>query len=75
MAIYVDANILWRWRTSCEADCLAISIVDRQTEQQILVAQLAAEEAEAHVRRFGAATRSTRPFRASIQSERRTASG
>lgn len=51
MAIYLDANILWSWRTFNELDRLALSIVAHQTGQAIYVPEIAAEEAEAHYRR------------------------
>ena len=51
MAIYLDANILWSWRTFDELDRVAVSIVAAQTQQRVLVPTIAAEEAEANLTR------------------------
>lgn len=51
MAIYLDANILWSWRTFSEIDRLALSIVAHQTGQAVYLPEIAAREAEEHYRR------------------------
>jgi hypothetical protein len=51
MAIYLDANALWSWRTFAEGDRLAVSIVARQLGQEVLIPWIAAREAEAEYRR------------------------
>lgn len=51
MAIYLDSNVLYPWRTFSELDRVAVSIVASQTKQFILVPWLVAEEAGAHYRR------------------------
>jgi len=51
MAIYLDANVLWSWRTFAEPERLALSIVADQLGQRIIVPWIAAEEAAAHHRR------------------------
>lgn len=51
MSIYLDANILWSWRSFDEIDRLALSIVASQIGQRILVPEIAAAEAAAHYRR------------------------
>jgi hypothetical protein len=51
MAIYLDSNVLYPWRTFTELDRVAVSIVASQTKQFILVPWLVAEEAQAHYRR------------------------
>jgi hypothetical protein len=51
VAIYLDANILWSWRTFAEVDRLALSIVADQVGQRIYIPQVAAREAEETYRR------------------------
>jgi PIN domain len=51
MAIYLDANILWSWRSFNEVDRLALSIVAHQTGQAVRLPEIAAREAEEHYRR------------------------
>lgn len=51
MAIYLDANALWSWRTFTEGDRLAVSIVARQLGQEVLIPWIAAREGEAEYRR------------------------
>lgn len=51
MAIYLDANALWSWRTFTEGDRLAVSIVARQLGQEVLIPWIAAREAEEEYRR------------------------
>jgi hypothetical protein len=51
VSIYLDANILWPWRTFDEIDRLALSIVASQIGQRIFVPEVAAKEAAAHYRR------------------------
>jgi hypothetical protein len=51
MAIYLDANVLWPWRTFAEPERLALSIVADQLGQEIIVPWVAAEEGAAHHRR------------------------
>ncbi len=51
MAIYLDANILWSWRTFNEVDRLALSIVAHQTGQAVRLPEIVAREAEEHYRR------------------------
>jgi hypothetical protein len=51
VAIYLDANVLWGWRSFAESDRLALSIVAAQINQDILIPQVAAEEAAAHYAR------------------------
>jgi hypothetical protein len=52
VAIYLDANVLWSWRTFEELDRVAVSIIATQTGQQIRVPKLAAVEAEANLTRI-----------------------
>lgn len=51
MAIYLDANILWSWRTFDEADRLVVSIVAHQLGQKVYIPAVAAREAEETYRR------------------------
>jgi hypothetical protein len=51
VAIYLDANILWSWRTFEEVNRLALSIVAHQIGQQVFVPEVAAREAEETYRR------------------------
>ena len=51
MAIYVDANVLWSWRTFTEIDRLALSIVAHQLGQSVFVPSIALREAEERYRR------------------------
>jgi PIN domain len=51
MAIYLDANALWSWRTFTEGDRLAVSIVARQLGQRVLIPWIAAREAEEEYQR------------------------
>jgi hypothetical protein len=51
MAIYLDANVLWSWRTFTEVERLAVSIVARQIGQSVFVPSIAAREAEQDHRR------------------------
>jgi hypothetical protein len=51
VAIYLDANILWSWRTFNEVDRLALSIVAHQSGQAVRLPEIAAREAEEHYRR------------------------
>jgi hypothetical protein len=51
VAIYLDANVLWSWRTFDEADRLALSIVAHQLGQKIFIPGIAAREAEETHRR------------------------
>lgn len=51
MAIYLDSNILFPWRTFTELDRVALSIVAGQTQQRILIPWLVAEEARANYSR------------------------
>lgn len=51
MAIYLDANVLWSWRTFTEVERLAVSIVARQLGQGVFVPSIAAREAEEDYRR------------------------
>lgn len=51
MAIYLDANILYPWRSFTELDRVALSIVARQLGQEIYVPEVVAREARAHYRR------------------------
>ena len=51
MAIYLDANALWSWRTFTEGDRLAVSIVAHQLGQEVLIPWIAAREAEEEYRR------------------------
>jgi hypothetical protein len=51
MAIYLDSNVLYPWRTFTELDRVAVSIVAAQTTQFVLVPWLVAEEARGHYRR------------------------
>jgi hypothetical protein len=46
MAIYLDANVIWSWRTFTEPDRLALTIVARQLGQKVYVPWIAAREAE-----------------------------
>ena len=52
MAIYLDANMLWSWRTFTEPDRSALSVVARQLGQEIYVPGIAAREAEERYRRL-----------------------
>lgn len=64
MAIYLDANVLWSWRTFDEADRLALSIVAHQLGQKIFVPAIAAREAEeTHRRKL---TESLRSYHAAV---------
>jgi hypothetical protein len=51
MAIYLDANVLWSWRTFAEADRLALSIVAHQLGQAVFIPSIAMREAEERYRR------------------------
>jgi hypothetical protein len=51
MAIYLDANVLWSWRSFAEPERLALSIVARQLGQEVFVPSIAAREAEENYRR------------------------
>ncbi len=51
MAIYLDANILWSWRTFDEVERLALLIVAHQTGQRIFIPEIAAREAQETYRR------------------------
>jgi hypothetical protein len=51
MAIYLDANLLYSWRTFSEVERIALSIVAQQIHQPLVVPAVAAWEAEAHYRR------------------------
>jgi hypothetical protein len=51
MAIYLDANVPWSWRTLTEADRLALSIVAHQLGQSVFVPSIAMREAEERYRR------------------------
>ena len=51
MAIYLDSNVMYDWRTFAEADRLALSVLGRELEQPIIVPSLVAEELEASLRR------------------------
>jgi hypothetical protein len=51
VAIYLDANILWPWRTFEELDRLALSIVANQIGQKVFVPEIAAREAQETYRR------------------------
>lgn len=51
MAIYLDANLLYSWRTFSEVERIALSIVSQQIQQHVVVPAVAAWEAEAHYRR------------------------
>jgi hypothetical protein len=51
MAIYLDANVLWSWRTFTEPERLAVSIVARQLGQSVFVPSIVAREAEENHRR------------------------
>jgi hypothetical protein len=51
MAIYIDANILYRWTTFAELDRIALTIVSHQIKQHVVVPEVAAWEAEGHFRR------------------------
>jgi hypothetical protein len=51
VAVYLDANVLWPWRSFTEPDRLALSIVAHQIGQEVLIPEVAAEEAESHYRR------------------------
>jgi hypothetical protein len=51
MAIYLDANVLWSWRTFTEVERLAVTIVARQLGQSVFVPSIVAREAEEDHRR------------------------
>jgi hypothetical protein len=51
VAIYLDANLVYSWKTFSELDRVALTIVARQVQQQVVVPQVAAWEGEAHYRR------------------------
>jgi hypothetical protein len=51
MAIYLDSNVLWSWRTFTEVERLAVSIVARQLGQSVFVPSIVAREAEEDHRR------------------------
>src|SRR5687767_3258030 len=51
MAIYLDSNVLYAWRTFTELDRVAVSIVSQQIRQTILVPWIVYEEASANYHR------------------------
>jgi PIN domain len=51
VGIYLDANVLWRWRTFTEPDRLALSIVAHQLGQVVFVPWVAVREVEEDYRR------------------------
>jgi hypothetical protein len=51
VAIYLDANVLWPWRTFTEPDRLALSIVAHQLGQAVFVPWVVAREIEEDYRR------------------------
>jgi hypothetical protein len=51
MAIYLDANVLFPWRSFTELDRVALTIVASQIKQRIVVPEIAAAEGEANYRR------------------------
>src|SRR4051812_47596279 len=51
MAIYLDSNVLFPWRTFAELDRVALSIVASQTNQLVLIPWLVEEEVVAHYQR------------------------
>jgi hypothetical protein len=51
MAIYLDANVLYSWKTFTELERVALTIVAQQIRQKVLIPDVAAWEAEAHFRR------------------------
>lgn len=51
VGIYLDANVLWPWRTLTEPDRLALSIVAHQLAQTVFVPWVVAREAEEDYRR------------------------
>jgi hypothetical protein len=51
VAIYLDANLLYPWRSFAEVDRIALTIVAQQIQQRVLVPEVAAWEGEAHYRR------------------------
>lgn len=48
MAIYLDSNVLFPWRTFTELDQVAVSIVSQQIQQFVLVPWIVREEASAN---------------------------
>ena len=51
MAIYLDTNVMYDWRTFAEADRVALAVLARELDQPIIVPTLVAEELEASLRR------------------------
>lgn len=51
VGIYLDANVLWPWRSLTEPDRLALSIVAHQLEQGIFIPWVVVREAEEDYRR------------------------
>src|SRR5437763_30083 len=51
VAIYLDTNVVYGWRTFAELDRLALTILASELGQQIVVPNLVAEELEGHMRR------------------------
>lgn len=51
VAIYLDANVIYPWRTFSELRRLALSIVAGQLGQEVVIPSLAADEAEQHLSR------------------------
>jgi hypothetical protein len=51
VAIYLDANVFYSWKTFAELDRVAVTIVGQQTKQVVVIPEVAAWEAEAHYRR------------------------
>jgi hypothetical protein len=56
MAVYLDTNAMYNWRTFAEQSRLALAVVARELEQEIVVPSLVAEELEGHMRRKLAST-------------------
>lgn len=51
MAIYLDTNVMYDWRTFAEADRLALAVLARELDQPVIVPSLVAEELEASLER------------------------
>jgi hypothetical protein len=51
MAIYLDTNVMYDWRTFAEADRLALVVLARELNQPVVVPSLVADELEASLRR------------------------
>lgn len=72
MAIYLDANVLFGWKTFAELDRVALTIVAQQIRQSVVVPEVAAWEAEAHYQRSleGAIASLVRSHKAAVEAFR-----